>query len=358
MEGSAVISTLRLMTAATLLCLATAWAIADEPSESDPVANGETSAPHVIVVVGAAGADEYAAMFETWAERWKVAAERGGARFSAVGWDTATAPNGRDSAHSETDAEPLVSPYDELQQVLEKAGEKKSAPLWLVLIGHGTFDGRTARFNLNGPDVSAEQLSAWLKPIERPLAIVNCASASAPFLNTLSGPRRIIVTATRSGAEINFARLGDHLSAAIADPAADLDKDEQTSLLEAFLMAGARVAEFYASEGRLATEHALLDDNGDGLGTQSDWYRGVRATKTAKDGARPDGTFANQWHLVRSRSESALDEEARRRRDELEQQLSTLRSRKSQLSETEYLKLIEPILVDLAKLYASEASPK
>ncbi len=172
-----------------------------------------------------------------------------------------------------------------LDQRLGEEPKQSAAAFWLVLIGHGTFDGKTARFNLRGPDVSAGELAEWLKPFERPLAIINCASASGPFINSLSGPNRVIVTATKSGFEHNFARFGDYLSQAMADPKADLDKDKQTSLLEAFLLASAGAREFYASESRLATEHALLDDNGDALGTAADWFKGIRAVKSARDGA-------------------------------------------------------------------------
>ena len=77
----------------------------------------------------------------------------------------------------------------------------------------------------------------------------------------------MVVTATRSGSELNFARFGQYLADAIGDPQADLDKDGQVSLLEAFLMASGRVAEFYRTRIELATEHALIDDNGDRLGT-------------------------------------------------------------------------------------------
>ena len=169
-----------------------------------------------------------------------------------------------------------------------------------MLIGHGTFDGHTAKFNLRGPDVTAEELAEWLKPLKRPLAVINCASASAPFINRLAGENRVVITATKSGDEQNFARFGQYISAAIADPAADLDKDGQVSLLEAYLTACRQVAEFYEQEARLATEHALLDDNGDGLGTPAAWFRGLRATQRAKDGAALDGTRAHQFHLVAS----------------------------------------------------------
>jgi hypothetical protein len=80
----------------------------------------------------------------------------------------------------------------------------------------------------------------------------------------------------------------------------------------------------------------------------------VRAVKSAKDGAAPDGTLAAQWILVASGNESQLNDAARARRDELERELAALRQRKAELSEDEYLKLLEPLLVELARLYSTE----
>lgn len=298
--------------------------------------------PTIVVVVGAEGAPEFGRQFRDWSGRWEAAAGRAGAEFSRIGLD-----------------EPTDMPDRELLQAkLGHLAGSSAEPLWLVLIGHGTFDGKTARFNLRGPDVTPEELAKWLKPIDRPIAIVNCASSSAPFLNELSGPNRVVVTATKSGHEYNFARFGDYLSSAIVDPKADLDKDDQVSLLEAFLLASAGVREFYEREGRLATEHALIDDNGDALGTPPDWYQGTRAVKTAKSGATPDGLRASQWHLVRSAHEEQLSPAARERRDRLEQELSRLRERKPQLAEDDYLKLLEPLLVDLARLYQGGVEPE
>ena len=291
----------------------------------------------VLVVVGAAGTDEYGEQFRTWAGRWQTAAKKGGADFAAIGLTT---------EEEKSDRELLTA------KLIDATPE---GPLWLVLIGHGTYDGKTARFNLRGPDISAAELAALVKPLNRPVAVINSTSSSGPFLAELSGPNRIIITATKSGSEYNFARLGDYLSAAIADPKADLDKDDQTSLLEALLLASAGLKEFYATEARLATEHALIDDTGDKLGTPPDWFRGVRAVKSAKDGAAPDGTLAAQWVLVPSGNEAQLDEAARTRRDELERDLADLRLRKTDLSEEEYLKLLEPLLVELARLYANTA---
>jgi hypothetical protein len=137
----------------------------------------------------------------------------------------------------------------------------------------------------------------------------------------------------------------------LGDLAADLDKDGQTSLLEAFLMASRRVKEFYEEEGRLMTEHALLDDNGDGLGTPPDWFRGIRATKTAKDGAALDGLRAHQFHLVRSETEMKLSAATRARRDELELSIARLRDAKRTMDEEEYYQKLEGLLFELARLY-------
>lgn len=313
------------MTACLLLLCSVGWV---EPATESPRLT-------VVVVVGAEGTDESGKQFREWASRWQDAAKRGRAEFTPIGIEAAGKTDDRDL----------------LKLRLIDAKKSSEVPLWLVLIGHGTFDGKAARFNLRGPDVTAGELAEWLKPIERPMAIINCTSSSGTFLNELSGPNRVVITATKSGHEYNFARFGENLSAAISDPQADLDKDEQTSLLEAYLSASSRVREFYGSEGRLMTEHALLDDNGDKLGTPADWFQGVRATKSAKGGAAVDGLRAAQWHLVRSPREERLTADVRTRRDEIEQELARLRTTKSELAEAEYVQQIEPLLVELAKLY-------
>ncbi len=266
---------------------------------------------------------------------WKQAAVKGGLQTIVIGEETNNPENDR----------------ARLLDMLTNEAAKPAGELWLVFIGHGTFDGRTAKFNLRGPDISANELAAALKPCRRPLAVIDCAESSGPFINALSAPGRVIITATRSGNEINATRFGGYLAKAIADPAADLDKDGQTSLLEAFLFASRQVAQFYKEAGRLATEHALLDDNGDGLGTPADWFRGVRAVKTAADGKSVDGVRANQLHLVRSDSEKKLSPESRAHRDELEKQLSDLHARKDVMEENEYYRQAEQILLEIAKLY-------
>jgi hypothetical protein len=291
--------------------------------------------PSLIVVSGAAGEEEFGENFARWTRLWQANGERAGARVQVIGLATNAAVDDRTL----------------LQRALAAESTNGAVELWVVLLGHGTYDGKAAKFNLRGPDVSSAELADWLKPVRRPVAIINAASASAPFINQLSASNRVIVTATRSGAEINYARFGGYLSEAMADPAADLDKDGQTSLLEAYLIASRRTADFYVTEGRMLTEHALLDDNGDGFGTPADFFRGVRATKSAKAGAPLDGLRAHQWHLLRSEAEQKLTPGVRARRDALELGIARLRQRKPSLAEDEYYQQLEALLVKLARLY-------
>jgi hypothetical protein len=292
--------------------------------------------PSVAIVVGATGTPEYASDFRKAADLWKAAATRGGADAILIG---TSAP-----AEGSSDR-------DRLRAVLNERASNSTEPLWIVLIGHGTFDGKEAKFNLRGPDVSELELVKWLEPVKRPVVLIDGSSASAPFLNRLSAPSRIVITATRSGNEVNYARFGQFLSEAIGDPKADLDKDGQVSLLEAYLSASHRVAEYYRTRSQLASEHALLDDNGDRLGTPPDWFRGVRATRRAKDGAPPDGIRAHQVHLVPSDRERRIPASVRRRRDELELAVAALRDRKGKLPEDDYYKRLEPLMLELGRLY-------
>ncbi len=294
-------------------------------------AQGDT----VIVVVGSAGAPQYEAPFAEWAGLWEEACQKGHAKFTAIGLDKSQEPNDRAT----------------LREMLAHESPQGDEALWLVLIGHGTFDGKTAKFNLRGPDVSAEDLAEWLKPFSRPLVVINTASASAPFLSTLSAPGRVVITATKSGFEQNYARFGQYLAGAIAESQADLDKDDQTSLLEAFLTASAAVEQFYAAAGLLATEHALLDDNGDGLGTRADWFRGIRPVQKAEGGASPDGYRAGQFHLVCNEAEDRMPPQLRSQRDRLELEVVKLRDTRKSFSEDEYFSRLERLLYDIAQIY-------
>jgi len=289
----------------------------------------------VVVVAGAPGDEEFSTVFDSDVKIWTDLIARADAKAVVVG----------------TGAAGATSDHDLIKTALANEPKESLGELWVVLIGHGTFDGKEAKFNLRGPDVSATELAEWLKPFRRPLAIIDTSSASAPFLAKLSGPNRAVVSSTRSGFEQNYSRFGKYFAAAIADPASDLDKVGQVALLEAFLGGARRTAEFYKTEGRLATEHALLDDNGDGLGTPAEWFKGVRATKQAKEGASLDGARAQQFMLVRSAAERQLTPAARAQRDELELAVAKLREKKARMKDEDYFRELEKLLLKLAEVY-------
>ena len=341
-------------------------ALAQDATQPPVETPSETPSPEspqqLILVIGAPGTDEYATNFKTWAERWEAAAQRGGITCTVIGKrhsepsvsaTPAVAPEPAAAATSnseESDAAKLFQAIESLSST------KSSEPLWIVFLGHGTFDGRTASWNLHGPDITAEGLATACQKLERPLATVVCSSCSAPFINVLSGPDRIVVTATKDGNQIQYSRFGDAMSTAISTLEADINRDGQTSLLEAWLFASRRTAEFYKTEGRLATEHSLIDDNGDGKGVRSELYVGDRIVDNAENPELIDGRNAARWHFVRSDEERRLSVEQREERNTLEAQVEQLRKQKSSLPEDEYLKQLEVIAVQLAEIY--EAADK
>jgi hypothetical protein len=304
-----------------------------------PGANAVEPQRTLVLLVGAPGNDDYAAKLAESAHRWEKAAAAGHLQTITYGLET-----------NQSTARDFLR--DTLQK--ETAGDGE---LWLVLLGHGTFDGRDARFNARGDDFTAGDLAEWLKPIRRPTIVIAAFSSSGAFLKPLSAAGRVVITATRAGSEENYSRLGEYLSEAVGDPASDIDQDGQTSLLEAWLAAAQRVAAFYKSDARLATEHSLLDDNGDGFGTPADWFKGVRAVKKSQTKALPDGTRAHQIFLIPSAAEAALSPEARAERDRLEVKLAALRDRKSAMQPDDYYRELEGIMLQLAKLYDTPAKP-
>lgn len=291
----------------------------------------------VVVAVGAPGTDEYGQQFQQWAARWKAAASKADADVTLIA--------GREDSR------------DQLLAAIRSSVASSTEPLWVVLIGHGTFDGREAAFNLAGPDMRSSQLAAELADVQRPIVVVNCTSCSAPFLKQLSAAGRAVVSATKDGSEIQFCRFGDSFSQAVAGLEADIDQDGQTSLMEAWLFAARRTQQFYDSDNRIATEHSLLDDNGDAKGSRSESYVGLEADPNVKEADSLDGKFAAKICLVRSDAERRLSTDQRVKRDALEQKLELLRQRRDQISaEAKYLDELEAILVPLSRIYEAADS--
>jgi hypothetical protein len=293
-----------------------------------PTARGD----EVILAIGAPGEEAYGGEFAAVEASWKAAADRAGAGFLTVGGEGSKAA---------------------LEAAVRDGAKADGGGwLWVVLSGHGSFDGRESKFNLSGEDVSSAEMARWLEGSERGVVLVVAAAASAPFVTSCSGPNRIVLTATKHPSEVSYAHFGKHFAAAIGDlAAADLDLDGGVSLLEGFLVASRRVSDFYGSEGRVASEEAILDDNGDGKGTPAKLFDGVRPT-TAPEGDRlPDGVRAHQVALLKEPSEAARPAEWLQRRDALELEVYRLRERRAELGDDAYFAALEPLALEIARLY-------
>lgn len=315
-----------------------------QTSATEPEATPSALETDVVIIVGAPGTPEYGKQFAEWATTWREVSEQAAASTTMIGQSEAGDSNDRDRLQ-----ETIKTQIDATRT------ENTQSPLWLVLIGHGTFAQNTAKFNLRGPDVSANELAEWLDDTKRPVVIVNCASASGPFINQLSGKNRVIVTATKSGTEQNYARFGEFIAKAIASPDSDLDHDDEVSIQEAFLRASAEVEQFYEAAGRISTEHALIDDNADARGTPATMFRGTRPIANAKDGATLDGREASRFTLTPAATRLPFTSAELAQRNELESQLQELRHRrgpeKSRVSDPAFHAELEPLVRQLAKLY-------
>lgn len=296
--------------------------------------NASESSPEILVVVGAPGGEEFGKAFQEAANRWREAFIAAEASLNVIGIEQ------NDS-----------SDRDQIKTWIESRIKSSGRPIWLVMIGHGTYARDVAKFNLRGPDVSASELSTWLAAVERPIAIINGASASGPFINRLSAAGRVIVTATKSGNEQNYVRFGNFFAAAIASLDSDLDHDDEVSIQEAFVKASADVKRFYDSKDRIATEHALIDDNGDGLGTPASMFRGLRMIETPKAGTAIDGDVASRMTWSPSGVSLPWSAAQLERRASIEADFDSLRSEQSLLNPDEYYKRLEPLMIDLARLY-------
>ncbi len=289
----------------------------------------------VIVVLGAEGTEEYGKRFKEEADAWQAACAKAAVKFEIIGAD-------KDKSDDAM----------QFEARLKAEHAKTTGALWVVMIGHGTFDGREAKFNLRGADITPAQIGAWLKPVTREMVFIDTASASAPFVKAVTGPNRICVSATKSADEFFYARFGGFFARAVGGlPEADLDQDKQVSVLEAFLHASKQVAGFYETEGRLATEHSILDDNGDGVGTRAEVFDGVTAGKTA-DGSTADGERAAQVALVLSDEDARLPDADRVRRDEIERRIHALAAKKSKMPEDKFYGEMESLMLELGRIYS------
>ena len=233
---------------------------------------------------------------------------------------------------------------DGVQAAVESLRQRMAADslLLVVLIGHGTDDGVDARFNLVGPDLSAADWGRLLDALPGRTVFVNTTASSLPFVRRLAREGRVVIAATASPAQRYDTVFPRFFVEAVGDPAADADKDGRVSVWEAFASASARVRRWYQQEGRLATERAVLDDSGDGIGGEAD---------------RPgdDGQLAASLYFGAGVTRPAAPDDPAlgplvARRDALQAEIAALRERKETLPEAEYAQELERLLVELARV--------
>jgi hypothetical protein len=232
----------------------------------------------------------------------------------------------------------------ELQGALERIVKQAAAgdALVLTLIGHGTFDGLEYKFNLRGPDISGVELASVLDRFPGRQLVANLTSASGGALEVLRKPNRVVISATKSGMEKNATIFARYWVEAFRDPAADTDKNESVSALEAFRYADQKTVAYYETQKRLATEHALLEDTGKSEGAR------------APSPENGQGLVASAFTVLRigQTSAAAADPEKRallEKKDQLEQQIDKLKYEKAAMPTEEYRKQLTVLLLELAK---------
>ncbi len=331
-----------------LLCACGHSAAPQSPSSSAASAQAEASKPQratvdpkkfAIIVSGVGGEEAYTKKFTTQASQiYDAFTNKLGFDEKQVYLLTENATGGPENGNITNIAR---STADEVRKALTaiKAAATAESFIALILIGHGSFDGQQAKFNLVGPDLTTKDYASLLDGLPtRRIVVVNTASSSGEFIKPLSSKDRVLITATRSGNEQNVTIFAEHFITALTSQSADLDKSGRTSLMELFTYASKQTADWYKQKTRLATEHALIDDNGDGVGHEEG---------TGGDGGLARTTYFDSKTLEEANADAEVFKllEDRQR---LEQEIEKLKARKDEMKAEEYEAELERLLVELA----------
>jgi hypothetical protein len=318
---------------------AVAVAVASTVLAAAPAAAAER---YAIIITGAAGSAEHATQHGTWRDEL-AAALRGSMKMPPghihLLGDVVAERKAQRTVADDVD----VSSRDQVRAAFARLAPvlEKDDLLLVVLIGHATFDGVDAKFNLVGPDLEAADWKALVSPIRGKVVFVNTAAASAPFLSRLAGERRIVVTATDSGVQRYETVFPRFFVQAFADAETDLDKDSRISVWEAFARASLGVRQYYRQKGQLTVEKPVLDDTGDGVGKD--------AGATGPDGAIASRTFFDDADDPARAGGPALSELVARR-NALESELDELKKRKDFMRLAEYEKRRDEVIIEIARV--------
>jgi hypothetical protein len=283
------------------------------------------AATFYVTISGLGGEPDYVQRFKMWADDIDSSLKRAGGDANVV---TLQAPT-RDAIRAK---------FAEISRQI-----KPDDALVLMLIGHGSFDGTEYKFNIPGPDLTGAEIASLLEhvPATRQL-VVNMTSSSGGSLSFLQKKNRIIITATKAGTEKNVTVFARYWAEALREPAADADKNESVSALEAFHYAQKKTAESFDSQKRLATEHSVLEDIGKGDGERD------------PNNENGEGKLAAAFPVVRLGANAAAARDPAKRpllekKDQLEQQIDKLKFDKAALPADEYKRQLTTLLLELAK---------
>jgi hypothetical protein len=285
-----------------------------------------------VLVIGAPGGDTFAQAYAKWESSFlDVLRERLGFDPSRIVVLSGTA----EDPSQQSTRENVRHAFESLS-----ASTGRDDLVVVVLVGHGTADGETAKFNLPGPDLEAGEWATLLERLPGRLVFINSTGASFPFLERLSRRNRIVITATDGTAQRFDTVFADELLAVLADPATDLDRNGRVSLWEVFSQTSAAVRQYYEQRGQLSTERALLDDNGD--------RRGLEAGAPG-----PDGALARTTYLDRDPAASTDDPAIAAlltRQQALEEEAEALKLRKPSMPPAEWNAAFEKLMIELARV--------
>ena len=287
---------------------------------------------YVLIVAGASGGPDYAEQYARWS-----------LDLAGVLSGRMKIPADRIKVLSDTPDQPKAATAANVRQHLTsiRRAMTRDDLLFVVLIGHGTFDGVDAKFNLVGADLESAQWAELLAGLPGQVVVVNTSSASFPFLERLAGERRVVISATDSVAQRFDTVFPEYFVKAFQGDAADIDKNNRISIWEAFSAATGEVRRYYQRRGQLSTERALLDDNGDGVGREA-------------SGKGEDGSLASRVYLDDPLPGAPPTDEVLLKllqaRAVLELEFEDLKIRRTFLQPAEYQKEFERLMVELARV--------
>ncbi|MCY3661946.1 MAG: hypothetical protein OXH28_03860 [bacterium] len=294
---------------------------------------------HLLVVAGVGGEEAYTGRFHLWSTRVVDAAVAAGLPPENVVYLGEREDLDPERINGRSTGENVLA---EIAALAERSSAGDD--VWIVLFGHGSGAAGPPRFNLPGRDLVADEYAAALEQLaDRRVVFINGSSASGGFIGPLSREGRVVITATKSGGQSNESLFGGYLAEAFDGAAGDANKDGRTSALEAFTFAQREIERYYRQNGLLRTENALLDDDGDGLGSSEP--AGVEASEAV------DGRLASLLYLGQEADPSALTAEARAlvdRRAGIQRRIDELRLQRETLDEEVYLSELQELMVELA----------